>query len=113
MQRPPDKGNATVQTQNRFLDDLAKVAASALGGVTTMRQEIETRLREQFSRLLTGMELVSRDEFNAVKAMAAEARLEQERLRQRLAQLEVELADARRKDAPAGGGPGSSSEPGG
>lgn len=108
MQRPPDKGPATVQTQNRFLDDLAKVAASALGGVTTMRQEIETRLREQFSRLLSGMELVSRDEFNAVKAMAAEARLEQERLRQRLAQLEAELADARRSDALGGGKPGSS-----
>lgn len=85
-----------MQTQNRFLDDLAKVAASALGGVTSMRQEIEGRLREQFSRLLSGMELVSRDEFNAVKAMAAEARLEQERLRQRLAQLEAELVEARR-----------------
>lgn len=93
-----------MQTQNRFLDDLAKVAASALGGVTTMRQEIEARLREQFSRLLSGMELVSRDEFNAVKAMAAEARLEQERLRQRLARLEAELEEARR-------GAGQGSEP--
>lgn len=100
------------QTQSRFLDDLAKVAASALGGVTSMRQEIETRLREQFSRLLSGMELVSRDEFNAVKAMAAEARLEQERLRQRLAQLEAELREARGKDQTsepaAGSGSGGS-----
>lgn len=102
-----DPGNVKMQTQNRFLDDMAKVAASALGGVTTMRHEIEGRLREQFSRLLSGMELVSRDEFNAVKAMAAEARLEQERLRQRLAQLEAELADARRttlRDEPPAAG---------
>lgn len=84
-----------MQTQNRFLDDLAKVAASALGGMSSMRQEIEVRIREQFARLLSGMELVSREEFDAVKTMAAEARMEQERLRTRLAQLEAELAKAR------------------
>lgn len=84
-----------MQTQNRFLDDLAKVAASALGGMSSMRQEIEGRIREQFARLLSGMELVNREEFDAVKAMAAEGRMEQERLRSRLAQLEAELAKAR------------------
>jgi BMFP domain-containing protein YqiC len=95
MSQNADSRSLRVQTQNRFLDDLAKVAASALGGMSSMRQEIEGRIREQFARLLSGMELVNREEFDAVKAMAAEARMEQERLRGRLAQLEAELAKAR------------------
>jgi BMFP domain-containing protein YqiC len=95
MSQNADSRSLRVQTQNRFLDDLAKVAASALGGMSSMRQEIEGRIREQFARLLSGMELVSREEFDAVKAMAAEARMDQERLRSRLAQLEAELAKAR------------------
>ena len=95
MSQNADTRSLRVQTQNRFLDDLAKVAASALGGMTSMRQEIEGRIREQFARLLSGMELVNREEFDAVKAMAAEARMDQERLRSRLAQLEAELAKAR------------------
>jgi BMFP domain-containing protein YqiC len=95
MSQNADSRSLRVQTQNRFLDDLAKVAASALGGMSSMRQEIEGRIREQFARLLSGMELVSREEFDAVKAMAAEARMDQERLRSRLAQLETELAKAR------------------
>jgi BMFP domain-containing protein YqiC len=95
MSQNADSRSLRVQTQNRFLDDLAKVAASALGGMSSMRQEIEARIREQFARLLSGMELVSREEFDAVKSMAAEARMEQERLRTRLAQLEAELAKAR------------------
>jgi BMFP domain-containing protein YqiC len=95
MSQNADSRSLRVQTQNRFLDDLAKVAASALGGMSSMRQEIEGRIREQFARLLSGMELVNREEFDAVKAMAAEGRMEQERLRSRLAQLEAELAKAR------------------
>jgi BMFP domain-containing protein YqiC len=95
MSQNADSRSLRVQTQNRFLDDLAKVAASALGGMSSMRQEIEGRIREQFARLLSGMELVNREEFDAVKAMAAEARMDQERLRSRLAQLEAELAKAR------------------
>jgi BMFP domain-containing protein YqiC len=95
MSQNADSRSLRVQTQTRFLDDLAKVAASALGGMSSMRQEIEGRIREQFARLLSGMELVNREEFDAVKAMAAEGRMEQERLRSRLAQLEAELAKAR------------------
>jgi BMFP domain-containing protein YqiC len=78
---------------NRILDDLAKVAAGALGGVTGVRQEIEARLRQQFERVLANMEVVSRDEFEVVRAMAAKARDEQEALAARLAALEARLAD--------------------
>ncbi len=78
-----------MQTDNRMLDDLAKVASSAVGVLAGVREEVEARLRQQFERVLDGMELVSRDEFEAVKAMAAEARAENERLAKRLAALEA------------------------
>jgi|SRR5215469_6976894 len=81
-----------MQTQNRFFDDIARVAAGALGTLSGVKTEVETRLREQLERVLAGMDLVSRDEFEAVKAMAAKARSEQEDLARRLAVLESRLA---------------------
>jgi hypothetical protein len=80
-----------MQTQNRLLDDLARVATGALGVAAGMRSEIEARLRDQFERVLSNMDLVSREEFDAVKAMAAKARAEQEDLAARLAALEAQL----------------------
>ena len=80
-----------MQTQNRLLDDLARVATSALGVAAGMRGEIEARLRDQFERILANMDLVTREEFDAVKAMAAKARAEQEDLALRLAELETQL----------------------
>ncbi len=80
-----------MQTQNRLLDDLARVATGALGVAAGMRDEIEARLRDQFEKILTGMDLVTREEFDAVKAMAAKARAEQETLAQRVAALEAQL----------------------
>jgi BMFP domain-containing protein YqiC len=81
-----------MQTENRLLDDLAKVAAGAVGGLGGMKHEIETRLREQLERVLNRMNLVSREEFEVVKAMAAKARDEQEALAARLAALEAKVA---------------------
>ena len=80
-----------MQTQNRFFDDLARIAAGAMGTLSGMRSEVETRIREQLERVLAGMDLVSRDEFEAVKAMAAKARSEQEELINRVADLESRL----------------------
>ena len=80
-----------MQTQNRLLDDLARVATGALGVAAGMRGEIEARLRDQFEKILTGMDLVTREEFDAVKAMAAKARAEQETLARRVAALEARL----------------------
>ena len=80
-----------MQTQNRLLDDLARVATGALGVAAGMRGEIEARLRDQFEKILTGMDLVAREEFDAVKAMAAKARAEQETLARRVAALEAQL----------------------
>ena len=80
--------------ENRILDDLAKVAAGAMGGVAGVRQEIEARLRQQFERILANMDVVSREEFEVVKAMAVKARMEQEALAARLAALEERLKDS-------------------
>ena len=89
-----------MQTQNRFFDDIARVAAGALGTLSGVKTEVETRLREQLERVLAGMDLVSRDEFEAVKAMAAKARSEQEDLARRVAELESQLAASTARDTP-------------
>ena len=89
-----------MQTQNRILDDLARVASSAIGVAAGMREEIEVRLREQFERVLSRMDLVTREEFDAVQAMAAKARDEQEALMARVAALEAALAEAAPKAVP-------------
>jgi BMFP domain-containing protein YqiC len=81
-----------MQSQNRFFDDMARVAAGAMGALSGVRGEIESRFRDQLERILAGMDLVSREEFEAVKAMAAKAREEQEVLQQRIAELEARLA---------------------
>ena len=77
-----------MQTQNKLLDDLARVASGAIGVAAGMREEVEARLRDQFERVLARMDLVSREEFEAVRAMAVKAREEQEVLSDRLAVLE-------------------------
>ena len=81
-----------MQTQNRLLDDLAKVATSAMGTLSGVREEVEAQFRQRFERVLSQMDLVTREEFDAVKAMAAKARAEQEALEARLAALEAQFA---------------------
>ena len=83
-----------MQSQNRFFDDLARVANGAVGALSGVRADIEARIRDQLERVLAGMDVVSREEFEAVKAMAAKARDEQEELLRRMAALESQLADA-------------------
>jgi BMFP domain-containing protein YqiC len=90
-----------MQSQNRFFDDLARVAAGAVGTLSGVKNEVESRLREQLERVLAGMDLVTRDEFEAVKAMAAKARAEQEDLARRVAELEGLVAASRAGETPA------------
>ena len=82
---------ATLATENRLFDDLAKVASGALGTLNGMRGEFETRIREQVERMLDRMNLVRREEFDAVQAMASKARQAQEELETRVALLEARL----------------------
>ena len=81
-----------MQSQSRFFDDVARVASGAVGALSGVRGEIEARIRDQLERLLAGMDLVDREEFEATKAMAAKAREEQELLLRRVEALESRLA---------------------
>jgi BMFP domain-containing protein YqiC len=84
----------TMQTDNRFLDDLAKVASGALGSMSGVKHEVEMRLQQQMERLLGRMNLVSREEFEAMKAVAQAAREAQIRLEARVQALEAKLGEA-------------------
>jgi BMFP domain-containing protein YqiC len=86
------KRSSVMQSENRFFDDLAKVANGALGSLAGLGSEIENRVRDQAERVLARMDVVRREEFDAVKAMAAKAREGQEALEARVAALEAELA---------------------
>jgi len=79
-----------MQTQNRLLDDLARVAGGALGVASGMRGEIEARLREQFERILHQMDLVTREEFDTQTRVLARTREKLEQLEKTVAALEAE-----------------------
>lgn len=81
-----------MQTQNRFLGDMARLATGAAGVAAGMRGEIEAKLRLRLERLLADMDLVTREEFDAVREAAAKTRAEQEDLDQRVRDLEAKLA---------------------
>ena len=81
-----------MQTRNRLLDDAARIAGGAVGTLAGAKREIEALVRQQLERMLTSLDLVTRDEFDAVKKMAQKARSEQETLTDRLAALEKKVA---------------------
>jgi hypothetical protein len=88
----PCSMEAQMQTENRLFDDLARVASGAINTLGGLREEIELRVKERIERFAGEMDLVSREEFDAVKAMAAKARADQEALLARIATLEQTLA---------------------
>ena len=77
-----------MQTQSAIFDEVAKLMTEAAGAADGVRREAETVMRSQLQRLLVDMELVTRDEFEAVKEMARLAREENESLKARLDALE-------------------------
>jgi len=84
-----------MQTRNRLLDDAARIAGGAVSTLAGAKREIEALVRQQLERMLASLDLVTRDEFDAVKEMAAKARSEQEALTDRLAALEKKVAGKR------------------
>lgn len=88
-----------MQTDNRLLDDLARLATGAMGAAAGLTQELQAFWRQQLERIVADMDLVPREEFEAVKAMAQKARMEQEALAARLAELEARLAGGDTPDA--------------
>jgi BMFP domain-containing protein YqiC len=79
------------QTSGRLFDDLSRLITDAAGLAEGARREVETLVKAQLERLLAGMDVVTREEFEAVKEMAAKARGENEALAARIAALEAKL----------------------
>ncbi len=84
------------QTSNRFFDEVARLMNDAAGVASGVRREFDTVMRTQAERIVRDLDLVQREEFEAVKDMARLAREENEALKARIAALEAKL-----------GGPGS------
>ncbi len=77
-----------MQSENKMFDDFVKMVNGFAGTVAGMGREAESSAREKFKEWVGGMDFVGRDEFEAVKAMAAAARDENEALKARIAALE-------------------------
>ena len=82
-----------MQTDNPFLDGLAKLFTDAAGAAQSLRNEIDLFVRQRLEKLVGDMNLVPREEFDAVKAMAAKARAENDSLAARVAALEARLTN--------------------
>ncbi len=81
-----------MQSQNRFFDDVVKMMNGVAGTMAGVGREAESSMRERMREWVGGMDFVSRDEFEAVKAMAIAAREENEALSRRIEALEAASA---------------------
>ena len=77
-----------MQTRNRFMDDIGQLMTNAMGVAQGARDEAENAVKSLMDRWLADRDLVTREEFDAVRAMAQKAREENERLRARLDAME-------------------------
>ena len=93
------------ETKSRLADDLSRLFNDAAGIAGGVRREIDTLVRSQLDRLLSTMDIVTREEFEAVREMAANARAENESLARRLADLEARTGGGSTPHAPTGGVP--------
>lgn len=82
-----------MQTRSKFFDDLSQLMTNAAGVAQGARDEMQTAARGIVERLLADSNLVTREEFDAVREMALLAREENERLSARIAELEARLGD--------------------
>jgi len=83
-----------VNPGNRILDDIARLATDAAGAAQGVRREVETVVKTQIERLLRDLDIVTREEFEAVREMALIAREENDKLAARLKALEEKLGKA-------------------
>jgi BMFP domain-containing protein YqiC len=83
-----------VTTSSRILDDIARLATDAAGAAQGVRREVETVVKTQIERLLRDLDVVTREEFEAVREMALLAREENDKLAARLAVLERAAPEA-------------------
>lgn len=78
-------------TSSRFFDELAKLMTSATGAAQGVRKEVDTLVQTQVERVLNNLNMVKREEFDVVREMAEKARMENDKLEKRLAELETKL----------------------
>ena len=81
------------QNRGPFFDEFARLLSDAAGVANGVRREVETIVKTQMERMLSGMNVVTREEFEATREMAAQARDENEKLEKRIAELEAKLAN--------------------
>lgn len=79
------------QTNNRFFDEIGRLMNDAAGAAQGVKREVDTALRSQAERFLRDMDLVKREEFEAVKDMARLAREENDALKARIEALEAKF----------------------
>src|ERR1700746_3226999 len=91
---PHVRSKTMTQTSNRFFDEMARLMNDAAGVAQGVRREFDTLLRTQAERILRDLDVVKREEFEAVKEMARLAREENEALAARIAALEAAIAKA-------------------
>jgi BMFP domain-containing protein YqiC len=92
--QPQVRSEAMTQTSNRFFDEMARLMNDAAGVAQGVRREFDTLLRNQAERMLRDLDVVKREEFEAVKEMARLAREENESLAARIAALEAAIGKA-------------------
>ncbi|WP_170585450.1 accessory factor UbiK family protein [Ruegeria arenilitoris] len=80
-----------MQTRNKFLDDMSQLMSNAMGVAQGAREEAETAMKSLVDRWLADRDFVTREEFDAVRAMAQKAREENAALEARIAALEAKL----------------------
>jgi len=79
------------QTTNRLFDEFARLMTDATGAAQGVRGEIDNLIRSQAEKVLRDLDVVQREEFDAMKVMALKAREENVQLEKRISELEVEL----------------------
>lgn len=79
-------------TNSRFFDEVSKLMTGAAGAAQGLRKELDTLVQTQVERVLNNLNVVKREDFDVVKAMAEKARLENSKLEARIAELEKKLS---------------------
>jgi BMFP domain-containing protein YqiC len=88
-----------MQTDNRVLDQFARFFTNAAGAAQAFKSEMETMIKARLEKTVADLDFVPREEFDVVKAMAAKARAENEKLSARISELEAKLGVAKPKPA--------------
>lgn len=90
-----------MRDNSKVVEDLGRVASGAFTALSTVRGQMKARMQDRANRFAIAADLVGRAEFEAVEAMAAKARAEQERLEKRIAELETRIASLSAAQDPA------------